>query len=393
MRHHRFIAPLLPIAFFLIIGIVTGYYLFLQAEILLGLMIVSVILSLLLHRFPYCQTFFIYLTTLLTGCWLIQHPIPDIPMIHAATTRMLSYRTHLVEELQTLPDEASAIISAMSLGDKSMLTKETREVFNITGAGHILALSGLHLGIIYLTISFLIRNYRWRIVSQVTTLLAIWAFAFLVGMTPSVVRAASMLTVYGILSLGYRQKMSVNVLAFTAIVMLIIHPHALFEISFQMSFLAVLAILLFYPPLYGLISEQWLMEHRLIRWLWGMTAVSLTAQIGVAPLIAFYFHRFSTYFLLSNFVVIPCAYLILISTLLFLVTHLSFIATFLSAVTTLMYQALLWIAELPFATIEGLYPSVLQTTLVYFFILLFFYSLIFYYFCSSKSEIIRKWER
>lgn len=352
MRHQRFIAPLLPIALCLIIGIVTGYWLFLQAEPLWALMAVSVILSLLLHRFPDCQTFFIYLTTLLMGCWLIQHPLPDIPAVHTATTRMLSYRMHLVEELQTLPDKPSAIIAAMTLGDKSMLTREIREVFNITGAGHILALSGLHLGIIYMIVSLLIRNYRWRMVSQMLTLLTIWAFAFLVGMTPSVVRAATMLTIYGLLSLGYRQKMSVNVLAFTAIVMLIIHPHALFAVSFQMSFLAVFAILVFYPPLYGLISEQWLMEHRVVRWLWGMTAVSLTAQIGVAPLIAFYFHRFTIYFLLSNFVVIPCAYLILVGTLLFLITQLSLIATFLSVVTEFMYQSLQWIASLPCATIE-----------------------------------------
>ncbi len=352
MRHQRFIAPLLPIAVCLITGIIVGRYLSINAWILLALMAISIIFIFILHKFPSGQTFSIYLTTLLIGCWLILHPLPDIPIIHTAIARMLSYRMRLTSELQTLPDVPFAIISAMTLGDKSALSSTTREVFNITGAGHILALSGLHLGIIYMMLSLIVRNYRWRMVSQILTLLAIWAFAFLVGMTPSVVRSATMLTVYGLLSLGYRQKMSVNVLAFTAIIMLIAQPHALFDISFQMSFIAVLFILLLYPLLYGVISEQWLMNHRLVRWMWGLTAVSLTAQIGVAPLIAYYFHHFSTYFLLSNFVVIPCAYLILIGTLMFLLTHLSIIATFLSLVTDFMYLSLQWIASLPFAIIE-----------------------------------------
>lgn len=352
MKHQRFIAPLLPIAVCLITGIIVGSYLSICAEILLAMMAISIILILLLNRFPNGQTFFIYLTTLMMGCWLIQHPLPNISIVHAAIAHMLSHRMRLIAELQNLPDVPFAIISAMTLGDKSALSSATREVFNTTGAGHILALSGLHLGIIYMVLSFLVRNYQWRMVSQILTLLAIWTFAFLVGMTPSVVRSAIMLTVYGLLSLGYRRNMSVNVLAFTAIIMLIAQPHALFEISFQMSFIAVLSILLLYPLLYGLISEQWLMEHRLVRWLWGMTAVSITAQMGVAPLIAYYFHHFSTYFLLSNFVVIPCAYLILIGTLLFLLTHFSIIATFLSLVTDFMYQSLQWIASLPFAIIE-----------------------------------------
>lgn len=190
-------------------------------------------------------------------------------------------------------------------------------------------------------------------------------FAFLVGMTPSVVRSATMLTVYGLLSLGYRQKMSVNVLAFTAIVLLIAQPNALFDIGFQMSFLAVLAILLFFPLFYGLIPLHWLMEHRWVSWLWGMMTISLSAQIGVAPLIAFYFHRFSVYFLFSNFVVIPGAYLILTGALLLLIIHLSIFAIVLASVTKVMMSALTAITTLPYASIEGLYPSVVQILLVY----------------------------
>jgi competence protein ComEC len=214
-------------------------------------------------------------------------------------------------------------------------------------------------------VSLLAWGRRWRIVAQVLTLVLLWGFAFLVGLPASVVRATTMLTIYGLLSLGYRQNSSINVLAFTAIVILACQPEALFEVGFQMSYLAVFAILLFYPTLYGMISEKWLMEHRVVRWVWGMTTVSLCAQLGVGPLIAFYFHRFSTYFLLTNFIVIPCAYLILVGGFLLLLTSWTMIASALATVVTIMTQSLTAIAALPIASIGNLYPSLLQTVLVY----------------------------
>ena len=100
------------------------------------------------------------------------------------------------------------VVAAMTLGDKTALTKETREKFNMTGASHILAISGLHLGIIYMMVSLLAWGRRWRIVAQVLTLVLLWGFAFLVGLPASVVRATTMLTIYGLLSLGYRQPAS-----------------------------------------------------------------------------------------------------------------------------------------------------------------------------------------
>lgn len=307
------------------------------------------------------------------GMIIIQYPLPDSEMVQRAGERMLAYRDQLLRQYQQwgIGEENYAIVAAMTLGDKTALTPDIRESFNITGAGHVLAISGLHLGILYMMVSFLVRGLRLRIVTQVLTILLIWAFAFLVGMSPSVVRSATMLTIYGLLSLGYRQKMSINVLAFTAIVLLVLKPQSLFDIGFQMSFLAVLAILLCYPLLNRVFSERWMMEHRLVRWLWGMTALSLSAQIGVAPLIAFYFHRFSTYFLLSNFIVIPCAYLILVGAILLFVMRLQVVATVLTTVTAWMRQALDAIATLPYASIDGLYPTLSQTILIYIFILLF----------------------
>ena len=262
-----------------------------------------------------------------------------------------------------MSDDSYAIVAAMVLGDKSALTRDIKETYNITGASHVLALSGLHLGIIYALLSMLVVGRRWQFFTQILIILSIWAFVLLVGMPTSVIRAAVMLTVYALLALGHRQKMSVNTLAFTAIVMLLFQPSALFTVSFQMSFMAVLFILLFVPLIESVFTPEYLMTHRWVKWIWGMVAVSCAAQIGVAPLIAYYFGRFSTWFLLTNFIVIPAAMLILyISLLVLVIPQLAFLLVY---VVEALNNTLAKIAQWPGASIDGLHPTLTQTILVY----------------------------
>jgi competence protein ComEC len=287
----------------------------------------------------------------------------------------LRLRTRLLKRLAV--DESSgdqyAVVAAMALGDKSALTKELKEVYAVTGASHVLALSGLHLGIIYTLLSLLIIGRRWQMVSQMLIVLCIWAFVFLVGMSTSVVRSATMLTVYALLSLGYRDKMTVNTLAFTAIVMLMVHPLSLYDVGFQMSFMAVLAILVFMPLLEGLFPTEYLLTHQSVRWLWSMVAVSVSAQIGVAPLIAYYFGRFSTFFLLTNFIVIPAATLILwLSPVVLLFPSLAYLLLYIvKCLNTVLEQMAAW----PGASIGALHPTVLQTAMIYVVILCITYIL------------------
>ncbi len=287
----------------------------------------------------------------------------------------LKLRSRLLQRL-TVDESAEdqyAVVAAMALGDKSALTKELKEVYAVTGASHVLALSGLHLGIIYTLLSLLIIGRRWQMVSQMLIVLCIWAFVFLVGMSTSVVRSATMLTVYALLSLGYRDKMTVNTLAFTAIVMLMVHPLSLYDVGFQMSFMAVLAILVFMPLLEGLFPTEYLLTHQSVRWLWSMVAVSVSAQIGVAPLIAYYFGRFSTFFLLTNFIVIPAATLILwLSPVVLLFPSLAYLLLYIvKCLNTVLGQMAAW----PGASIEALHPTVLQTVMIYVVILCITYIL------------------
>ena len=207
----------------------------------------------------------------------------------------LKYRSRLLEKISTNGTDADAyaVVAAMALGDKSALTQELKDVYSVTGTSHVLALSGLHLGIIYTLLSLFVFRRRWQVLSQMVIILSVWAFVFLVGMSTSVVRSAVMLSIYALLSLGHRDRMSVNTLAFTAIVMLMVSPMSLFDVGFQMSYMAVLSILLFVPLLESIFTAEYLMSHRVVRWLWGMVAVSLSAQIGTAPLIAYYLGMFS----------------------------------------------------------------------------------------------------
>ena len=281
----------------------------------------------------------------------------------------LKLRSRLLSRIKTdqadADADAVAVVAAMALGDKSALTHELREVYSVTGASHVLALSGLHLSIIYILLTLLLGGSRFFTLSlfHLFTITSIWAFVFLVGMPTSVIRSATMLTVYALLSLGHRDKMSVNTLAFTALLVLLVSPLSLFDIGFQMSYLAVFSILLFVPLSERLFPPGYLMEHRIIKKLWRMITVSCAAQIGVAPLIAYYFGRFSVFFLLTNFLVIPATILILwLSPVVFLFPSLAYLLLY---IVSILNTLLSTIASIPGASIDGLHPTKLQTTMTY----------------------------
>ena len=264
--------------------------------------------------------------------------------------------------LQT-DDDQYAILAAMTLGDKSALTKELRETYSITGASHVLALSGLHMGIIFFLLYHLTLGSRHFMASQVVIILGIWAFAFLTGLSPSVVRSAVMISIFALFAAMGRRRSPVNLLCFTAIAMLLVSPASLYDIGFQLSFVAVLSILLWMPLIERFLPDNYLASHRVKAYFFGMVEVSLAAQIGVAPLIAFHFGRFSTYFLLTNFLVIPAATVILYGALVVLVVPV--LAPALMAVVGILNKALGWLSQMPYACIDGLHPSVIQVCLLY----------------------------
>ena len=360
-------APLVKIAVSLMAGIVFAKYLVVPFA-LFPLLVVVVLSAFCLWRYEHLQSAAIVLCFVVLGALLMQRSQQESPQpsrLDRSKTYFLEQRAKLLDRLSESGVDGSvyAVVAAMALGDKSQLTRELKDTYAVSGASHILALSGLHLGILYTLLSLLLSRRRWQVLSQVVIIVCIWLFVFLVGMSASVVRSAVMFTVYALLSLGHRDKMSVNTLAFAAIVMLLLNPKSLFDAGFQMSFMAVLAILLFYPLFESVWSQPFLFDHRIFKWLWTMLAVSCAAQIGVAPLIAYYFGRFSNYFLLTNLVVVPAATLILyLSLLVLLIPSLAYLLIY---IVEALNHLLSWIATLPGASIEGLHPTLLQVWMTY----------------------------
>ena len=361
-------SPLARLAVSLVAGIIMVHFVPMPVPVL-PVLAGMVVIACLLHRFPYVQSVAIVVCFLLLGMWVMQHhqqsASSSVTMIARSENFFQEQRGKLLLRLTShgLDGDAYAVVAAMALGDKSALTQTVKTTYSVSGASHVLALSGLHLGFIYMLLSLFLPRRRWPALSQLCSILVVWAFVFLVGMPVSVVRSAVMLTVYGLLSLGHRQKMSVNVLAFTLMLMLLWNPSWLFDVGFQMSFMAVWAILLFVPLFEQVFPAQCLMSHRWLKWVWGMVAVSCSAQLGVAPLIAYYFGRFSTYFLLTNFVVVPAAFVILwLSLVVLLFPSLAYLLLYsVQALHIVLHR----IATLPGASIEGLHPSLIQLVLVY----------------------------
>ncbi len=287
--------------------------------------------------------------------------------------RALLFRQRLLARyrLLGLDSQQLAVVAAMTLGDRSGISQATKEAYSVSGASHVLALSGLHLGIIYAILTMLLGwNRRWRWLSQTIILAGIWMFVVLVGLPPSAIRSATMLSLCSLCILLGRQQVSVNTLAFAALVMLVAHPSNLWDVGFQMSFMAVLAIMVYFRPLFHLLTLQ----NPLSRWFWGLTVVSFAAQIGTAPLVIYYFGRYSCYFLLTNFVVIPTTTLILYGAVALLLSApflplQKAIALCLAHLATFLNSALATFARLPGASIEGICINTLQLYLIYIVIL------------------------
>ncbi|MCI1473416.1 MAG: ComEC/Rec2 family competence protein [Prevotella sp.] len=267
--------------------------------------------------------------------------------------------------------QSEAVMAAMTLGDKSGISRSTATAYSISGASHILSLSGLHLGIIYGILVFFFggRNRWWN---QIVILLAIWSFTLLAGSGPSVVRSAMMISIYALVSLLNRDKFSLNTWSLALMIMLLDQPLYLFDVGFELSFMAVLGILLgvrlFPVPLKTRVGKRF--RDRISRWAWGFVVVSVSAQLWTFPFVIYYFGRFSCYFLLTNLVVVPLA-----TTLLYLVSGgfilylwpvaARFLFMLADEVSGSLNRTVQWISSCPGASIEGICISQGQVVLIY----------------------------
>ena len=270
------------------------------------------------------------------------------------------------------------IISALTLGYREDLDKDVQRAFSASGAMHVLAVSGLHTGIVWgivmwiLTLGVLYKPLwedkfrRWLL--NISTIVLIWAYAFLTGLSPSVMRSALMLTFWALSSLLEQQTSRWNPLLAAAVVILIVNPLALWSVSFQLSFAAVAGIMLFGSSM----QQAVVSKGRVWQSVSGLLIVSLAAQLGTMPLTLHYFGQTSNYFALTNLIVVPMAGILLSLGFSTLAMSWCAVGEWLGWATKwctwLLNQAVQWIESLPYSTthmhlsewgVMGLYGAII----------------------------------
>jgi competence protein ComEC len=278
--------------------------------------------------------------------------------------------------LQThLPDEQSfGVAAALILGYRDALDEDLREAYAISGAMHILAVSGLHVGLVYLALSGLLRllprrGSRRRFIEMVIQLGGIWIFVLIAGLPASAVRAATMFSFFTLGRTLYRAASVYNILGASAFCMLLFDPLQLFQVGFQLSYCAVFGIVAWHRRIY----RSWFPPNRLLDYGWKLSSVSLAAQLATFPLGIYYFNQFPLFFWLSGLIAVPAAGLILGGGLvLLLLEPIGPVADgagwLLRHLLAAVNASIQWISKLPFSRLHGLWMEEWAVMLLYVFI-------------------------
>jgi competence protein ComEC len=266
--------------------------------------------------------------------------------------------------------EALGVSLALLLGYKEDLNPETMQSFSKTGTLHVLAVSGLHAGIVFMILnvltSFLLRFKRGKQIQSLLVLLGIWYYAYVTGLSPSVCRASLMFSLMSVAKLSNRKTSSFNVVFMSAFILMLLNPYIIVDVGFQLSYTAVLGILYLQPKL----QKLYLPKFKVDEYIWGLLTVSFAAQIFTFPLSIYYFHQFPLYFLLSNLLVIPIILVVLVMLIVLLVVSFyaplaQLVAVVIQFVLKINGEVLRTIENLPYNSISGIYLSKLEMITLY----------------------------
>lgn len=292
----------------------------------------------------------------------------------------LKYRKELSKlfEDSVISEKARPILLAMTLGAVELLDKETKDNFSVSGVSHLLAVSGLNVGILVLLLNLFLhgmnRFEKTRLTKEFILLISIWIYAFITGLSPSVVRAVIMFSFVIFGNLIHRKTNIYHSLLLSAFGMLLYNPYYLFNISFQLSYTALFSIVLFQPKLKGLLP----VNNKILKYFWEIITVSIAAQICTFPLILYYFHSFPTHFLVTNFILVPLSFLLLGVVILSYMTLLIPFAGKLFLIIAGMigdffYSTTAFIHDLPYAVLHIGALSGLEVAILY--AMIFFFSI------------------
>jgi competence protein ComEC len=375
--------PLLFVLLFMMAGIFGGMVFFVSVvSTRTSFIVLSVLLlsALFFRNKAVISTLLLLLSSFALGVVLISNSIDRgfrSTISFSALDRVEEYMADERESLLKVYSDAGlsadeyGIIAAVTLGERNAVSRELKESYRVSGASHLFALSGLHLSIIFALLSVFLPTKMFPKGSAVVQILLLWTYVLLVGIYPSLLRAAVMFTCYCLCRLVSRESHNIDVLILTAFILLVFNPQWLFDVGFQMSFMAMVGIFLLVPPM-----MKWV-KTPVLSYVYGIFVVSFAASLGTFPLIAHYFGRVSCYGLLTNLIASPCIALLLFCAFLMLlsaalqpyiaflsvVTHaLSYILKY---VVGFMNGAIHSIASLPGSSVSGVHISFAQVILVY----------------------------
>jgi len=286
--------------------------------------------------------------------------------------RALQLREKLIQSLARydFANDEFAVITAILLGKRQELSKEIVDDYKNAGAMHILAISGLHIGILLILLNFIFKPLTFfrhgRIIRMVVLLICLWSFAFLTGLSASVIRSVSMFTAVTLGLFSNRRSNISNYLFLSVFILLCAHPLYLFDLGFQLSYVSVLSIIWLSP----LLKRFWKPKYKAVSYFWNLLVISLSAQIGILPLSLFYFHQFSGLFFASSLVVIPFlgiilgfGFLVLVLDQLVIVPEL--IINFYDSIIRLMNELMGFLSSHKHLVFENVYFPLVFILLVY----------------------------
>ncbi|RNL52294.1 ComEC/Rec2 family competence protein [Pedobacter jejuensis] len=272
-------------------------------------------------------------------------------------------------------DEAFAVASTLILGYRADLSKETLAAYSKTGTIHALSVSGSHVAIIFFILdfclAFLNKKRLLRIFKFVLICSLIWTYALITGLSPSVVRAAIMITIFIFAKTFAKNKNGYNTLAFAAFCQLVYNPFLVWDVGFQLSYVSVFGLIYLQPKIY-----KWLyVKNKWLDKIWELIALSLSAQTVTFPLCIYYFHQFPVYFLMGNLFIFLPLIAIMILGITVLIPILDKLSPIFKWIIVLTNSVLKWIADLPYATFSSVWIILPELVLLSLALGLFIYAL------------------
>ena len=282
--------------------------------------------------------------------------------------------------------EESSVAKALLIGYRSDMDKDTLQSFVNAGVVHVIAMGGMHLIMlagIFIWLLAPVKRFRYgNIIHPAAIILVIWAFTFIAGAVPSVVRAAVMLTAYSFAGVLQRKYVVYNALAFSAFILLAINPYTLWDAGFLLSYSAVLSIAFFYGTILNLVK----FENKIVKFLWETIVMTLSVQILSLPFMLSIFHQFPVWSLLANVIAVPLSFVILYATVvMILLSPIPFLSLsvgkFVTVIIAFLDYIIRFVGRLPLTIIEGVNITVMQAGLIFSAIIAI------YFFIKTKDKI------